>query len=310
MWVDITRDHETTVRLQFNLFKIMNLISPKQIGIYTFNLIDSLINWSNKFDSFNDRFTVNTRLLYGSLHELSELVRDPSRANINPRVIRDVVVLAINAAKEIQRFIHGRVSRYFTVNNPLDLGTPWLWLAALGVALYNKNKKHEQIPLTGANEEEDFTAPINGSPTITSLFGETRVRKALKLNYQHKGIDLAAKIGTPVYVIYKGATALAHEVAGFGNCVVVKHTINGNQLRSVYGHLTDIKVRAGQSIATGQLIGTVGITGRILGKGGLSSAHLHFEMLPGWTSPLAPPSERIDPLAFFKEHDVTVGRVA
>lgn len=290
--------------------------------------------------------------------------------------------------------------------NPLDLGTPWLWLAALGVALYNKSKKQKEpisglnmgsynttcpvcnqpatsscrcfigevwcnnkhawircpihgtrIVVTGINvhkvvgvrarpvgvglsrsdcwcylkhrftsgrcpplthctdrlgeiEEKTFAAPIKGSPIITSLFGEKRVRKALSLNYQHKGLDLAAKIGTPVYAIYKGNVALAHEVTGFGNCVVLKSIDPNNvQFRSVYAHLTDIKVKPGQKVSTGQLIGTVGITGRVLGKGGPGSAHLHFELLNGWTSPLAPPSERLDPLAFLQERGITPGRI-
>lgn len=160
-----------------------------------------------------------------------------------------------------------------------------------------------------------FVAPIKGQPYITSLFGEKRVRKALNLNYTHRGLDIAAKIGTTVYAIYEGSVALAHEVTGFGNCVVLKSSISNQQgqqqqFRSVYAHLTDIKVKPGQKVSTGQLIGTVGITGRILGKGGERSSHLHLELIKGWTSPLAPPSERIDPLAFLQERGVTPGRIA
>jgi murein DD-endopeptidase MepM/ murein hydrolase activator NlpD len=84
----------------------------------------------------------------------------------------------------------------------------------------------------------------------------------------HLGIDYAAPTGTPVRSIGTGTVEFAGVQNGFGNVVFINH---GNNRVTVYGHLSRINVRKGQTVAQSQNIGAVGSTGWATGP------HLHFE---------------------------------
>lgn len=102
---------------------------------------------------------------------------------------------------------------------------------------------------------------------ISSYYGR-RSRKRL-----HKGIDLAALHGTPVYAASDGLVKEARLAGTYGNMILLAHdTI----FQTRYAHLHRIYVRPGMRIAQGRLIGRVGRTGRVTGKNG---EHLHFELL-------------------------------
>lgn len=102
---------------------------------------------------------------------------------------------------------------------------------------------------------------------VTSFYGVTR-----DITPQgHRGIDLAAARGTPVYAVAAGVVS-ADSDRRYGNFVSISHA--GGQ-RSLYAHLDQMLVRSGETVAAGQLIGNVGATGMATGP------HLHFEVLQG-----------------------------
>jgi len=102
--------------------------------------------------------------------------------------------------------------------------------------------------------------------TFTSGYGWRRGR-------MHKGIDIAAPIGTPIVAAAPGEVIYAGwNSGGFGNLVKVKHP-DGNI--TLYAHNSRIVVRQGQQVKQGQQIATMGSTGRSTGP------HLHFEIHPG-----------------------------
>jgi murein DD-endopeptidase MepM/ murein hydrolase activator NlpD len=88
----------------------------------------------------------------------------------------------------------------------------------------------------------------------------------------HSGIDFAAPLGTPVKGVLSGRVMRAGPVGNYGNLVEIRHS-DGRRTR--YGHLDEIKVEVGQWIERGQVLGTVGQTGRSTGP------HLHFELREG-----------------------------
>jgi murein DD-endopeptidase MepM/ murein hydrolase activator NlpD len=92
-------------------------------------------------------------------------------------------------------------------------------------------------------------------------------------NRMHKGIDLAADIGTPVLACRAGRVHTAVQPRGMGNYVVISHS---DGLSSLYGHLSRIDVADGVFVRQGQVIGCVGKTGNA-GHPGMQ-AHLHFEV--------------------------------
>ena len=77
-------------------------------------------------------------------------------------------------------------------------------------------------------------------------------------------------MGTKVYACESGAVTTAGWVNGFGKCIIIDH---GGGLQTVYGHLSDIKVKSGQKVVRGQYIGNVGSTGNSTGP------HLHYEVM-------------------------------
>ncbi len=88
----------------------------------------------------------------------------------------------------------------------------------------------------------------------------------------HRGIDIAATEGTPIYAADNGVVTMASVGAwnyGYGNVVQIDH---GNGFVTLYAHLSAVYVSVCQSVARGATIGTAGSTGNSFG------AHLHFEI--------------------------------
>lgn len=94
------------------------------------------------------------------------------------------------------------------------------------------------------------------------------------MNEGHRGDDLAADIGTPVYAAQDGLVTYAAYHQSYGNCVVLDHGAgpDGNLWTTLYAHMDDYTVEAGQTVKAGDLIGHVGTTGYSTGP------HLHFEI--------------------------------
>jgi len=96
----------------------------------------------------------------------------------------------------------------------------------------------------------------------------------------HSGADFMSPAGTPIHAPNSGRVALARDLYFSGNTVIIDH---GLGLLSLLAHLSVIKVRAGDVVAAGQVVGEVGATGRVTG------AHLHWAVRVG--------GARIDPLS-------------
>lgn len=105
-----------------------------------------------------------------------------------------------------------------------------------------------------------FSMPFSGK--ITSPYGWRDKR-------MHKGIDINLNKGNPVACAFDGMVRIARREGAYGNVVIVRHY---NGLETTYAHLSKIKVKPGQIIRAGEVLGLGGSTGRSTG------AHLHFEM--------------------------------
>lgn len=108
--------------------------------------------------------------------------------------------------------------------------------------------------------------PTNGR--ITSPFG-MRMHPILHVYKMHTGVDISAPSGTPIVAAGAGVVICASWRGGYGNCVMIDH---GNNRVTLYGHMSSIGVREGQTVSSRQFIGNVGSTGQSTGP------HLHFEL--------------------------------
>jgi murein DD-endopeptidase MepM/ murein hydrolase activator NlpD len=148
----------------------------------------------------------------------------------------------------------------------------WVFGAFLQKSL--PDKKEDFSTFDKEKSYKDFTVPVMGR--ITSRYGY-RVHPVTKRRESfHKGIDIAAKEGTPVKASADGIVVKAEYCRnGYGNLVIIEHE---KELVTYYGHLSEIRVRKSQRVSREQIIGTVGKTGNATG------AHLHFEVRRGGTA--------------------------
>ncbi len=111
-----------------------------------------------------------------------------------------------------------------------------------------------------------FICPVSrGSFTVSAYYGDGR---------NHKGIDLAADCGTPIFAVADGTVTYAGYDSDYGYNVIIKHS-NGLQTR--YAHANALCVSTGATVSQGEMIATVGSTGWSTGN------HLHFEVIVGGT---------------------------
>lgn len=111
--------------------------------------------------------------------------------------------------------------------------------------------------------------PILGSAITTSEFG-WRMHPIVGQWLMHAGKDFAAPEGTPVVAALSGTVLSSGLAGGYGIAVELDH--GDPPRRTLYGHLSEIYVKAGQTVRQGEVIGRVGSTGLSTGP------HLHFEL--------------------------------
>lgn len=111
------------------------------------------------------------------------------------------------------------------------------------------------------------SAPLDEG-SISSGFGLRRDPFTGRPRF-HEGIDIAAEQGTPIKSAAEGRVVFSGWQGGYGNTVIVEHA---SGFRTRYAHAESFSVRAGDFVEAGQILGTVGSTGRSTGP------HLHFEV--------------------------------
>lgn len=130
----------------------------------------------------------------------------------------------------------------------------------------------QQELLTGVRANREVLAampaiwPVEGY--LTSRFGGRPSPFSGRGEF-HKGLDISARIGTPVQAPAKGVVVFAAVDGAYGNSVVIQH---GAGISTRYAHMQRIALKEGQTVKRGDLVGTVGNTGRSSGP------HLHYEV--------------------------------
>jgi len=151
-------------------------------------------------------------------------------------------------------------------------------------ALTNSETKANQIIVTLdqmntyriAMEKLPLAMPVKDSFRYTSGFGRRWGRA-------HEGIDMAAPVGTPIHATGDGVVTFAGRQGAYGNLIKIEHELG---VETRYGHLSRIRVKVGQRVSQGDLIGAMGNTGRSTGP------HLHYEVrMKG---------RAVDPMSFIK----------
>lgn len=126
----------------------------------------------------------------------------------------------------------------------------------------NQGEKLASIPAIQPVSNRDLDKIASGfGMRIDPVYGTPKM---------HKGLDFTAPQGTPVYATGNGTvTEASFSAGGFGNHVIINH---GYGYKTLYGHMVRMKVREGQKVKRGELIGWVGSTGKSTGP------HCHYEV--------------------------------
>ncbi len=106
--------------------------------------------------------------------------------------------------------------------------------------------------------------PVNGP--VRSPYG---IRIAGIGGELHRGVDIGVAVGTPVRPMLNGRVRFAGTMSGYGQVIWVDH---GEDVLTVYAHLSEIAVEAGQEVSRGTVIGRTGQSGNTSGP------HLHLEV--------------------------------
>ncbi|MFO7736097.1 MAG: M23 family metallopeptidase [bacterium] len=132
----------------------------------------------------------------------------------------------------------------------------------------DSSQKEKVLPAELSAEKVRRPGPVMRNYRVTSSFGLRNDPFTGKLRF-HRGIDLAAKEGEPVFSPISGKVIKSGEERGYGNCIRV---LGRDGKTYIFAHLKHMTTEEGSMISKGEKLGSVGSSGRATGP------HLHFEV--------------------------------
>lgn len=157
--------------------------------------------------------------------------------------------------------------------------------------MYIQSKSYDEVYNLAKNKERMLSSipailpvDIKNLTRISGYFG-MRMHPILKYRRMHDGIDFTAPTGTKIFSAGDGVIEKTKKQrTGYGNMIVVNH---GFGYKTLYAHLSKIKVKEGEKVSRGTVLGLVGNTGISTGP------HLHFEVQKN--------GRKINPINFFSQ---------
>lgn len=233
------------------------------------------------------RYDLLTRQVEESNQFLAELETRDNKiyrsifdADIIPSSLRDG---GMGGAEHYQEFVNFKASEQL-----IDLA---IKMDKLSWKTYVQSKSFDEVVDLAKNKEQMIASVPAIQPVsikdlyrISDYFG-TRHDPFTRQRKFHHGIDFSGTRGSPIYTTGNGVVVAASlSFFGYGNMVVVDH---GFGYRTRYAHLDSIKVSVGDTLTRGQILGTLGNTGRSTGP------HLHYEVIYR--------GKVVDPLNYFND---------
>lgn len=194
-----------------------------------------------------------------------------------PLEVRNAGFGGINRYKNLENYNYSKLM--IETTRKLDVISKQLYIQSksydeLAKAVNSKGKMMASIPAIQPIDSRKLRGSISG-------FGY-RMHPIYKIRKMHEGLDFAAPIGTPIYATGDGVIIAAGVERGYGNRIMISH---GYGYATKYAHMSKFKVKRGQRVKRGDIIGYVGNTGASTGP------HCHYEVYKS--------GKPINPINFF-----------
>ncbi len=222
-------------------------------------------------------YKLQYRIMNDKLDKLQKLMDELENRDDN---IYRVIFEAEPIPKSVREAGIGGVDRYANLkgyNESKLLVETAKKLDRLTSEIYVQSKSFDEVFALARNKEKMLASipaiqPVRNIDMrrISSYFGY-RIDPIYKVKKFHEGIDFSAPVGTPVHVTGDGVVVrVIRSNRGYGNEIIVDH---GFGYMTRYAHLSAFKVKKGQHVKRGQVIGLVGNTGKS------TAPHLHYEVI-------------------------------
>ncbi len=269
---------ETDNTLLFKIKRLLiHLFSGVSLGALFFFVFVSLVDSpeEKQLAREKNRLQAQYRLLERSMDEMQEVLSDLQLRDDNLyRVIfqADPIPFTVRTAISANPDYYRQLLRM--TNSEIAVATTRK-LNQLRKQLYIQSKSYDELVVLARNQE----VMLQHIPAIQPILNKDLTRTASGFGWRidpiyrqrrfHEGMDFTAPTGTEIFATGNGTVAVAGWRQGYGNTVEINH---GFGYRTLYAHMHQIRVRVGQKVNRGDVIGTVGNTGKSTGP------HLHYEV--------------------------------
>ncbi len=236
----------------------------------------------------NEQYKLQVRELNHKIKELGGVLTELQERDANIyRAIFEAEPIDIN----IRKAGFGGVDKYRGLegyDNSEEIISLTKKVDELSAQVYVQSKSFDELNKLAKNKTQFLACipaiqPISNKDLkrVASGFGY-RIHPIFRTHKFHSGIDFTAPQGTPIYATGNGTISTAENGNGYGNHVIINH---GFGYSSLYAHMRRMKVRPGQSVKRGELIGYVGSTGTS------TAPHVHYEIIKN--------DNKINPINYF-----------
>ncbi|MFA8450003.1 MAG: M23 family metallopeptidase [Bacteroidales bacterium] len=236
-----------------------------------------------------EQFKLNYAILNDRLDQVNKVLSDVKDRDDN---IYRIIFEAEPIPESVRKAGYGGVDRYAKLegySNSDIMIDATKRMDAIASQLYVQSTSFDEVYSLAKRKSEMLASlpaiqPVNNKEMkyISSYFGY-RPDPFYKVRKFHSGLDFSAPLGTPIYATGDGKViSVKSSNRGYGNSIVIDH---GFGYKTRYAHIYKFKVKRGERVKRGQIIATVGNTGKSTGP------HLHYEVIKK--------DKQIDPIHYF-----------
>ena len=182
---------------------------------------------------------------------ISQITDEESRKNLIIGIVVGVIILVLLIFLPVYLILQPieQIKNFFGISEEEVINQNILEIEKLKNN-YGSNLESAELIFNGI-----LPLPVNG--VVTSEFGN-RLHPITQKYTLHSGIDLAGKHRENIISVLDGKVVFAGIKGGYGNCIQIEHTFDGETIYTLYGHLARIDVVKNQEVKQGDIIGTQG----------------------------------------------------